>query len=811
MKIAKLLYFIALFFSTFSFSQNYSIVGELQDEKKAPIAFANVILIDLEDINSVKGTITDESGQFILDNLKKGNYVLKISFLGFDGYSSRVELDRNIDFEIITLKETVEELNGVTVIAKRPTIKRLVDRTVFNVENSTLSNNNVLDVLKHTPGVLVNNDKIFVKNGTPTIFINDRKVHLSPQEALQLLEGTPANGIKSIEVITNPPAKYEAEGGAVINIVTSKNIIAGYNGSVFGNFKQGVEFPKYALGSSHFFKTKKLSTHLNYYISPRKDFINNTEFINFINEDSDIFSSWETNFKRTEKTANQNINADIDYQFDKKNTLSFSTNILIKPRDVSKTNTNSNTLVFGANKVLDSTFNSLNRLVEETFNLAFTLNYLHEFNKEGEQISASSHYTNYDFSNFQDVNTGYFFPSNNVSFRENKFQTFSSQKINIYTSQVDYELPINNLALFETGVKISNISSESILNQFTFEDDIRTEDIENSNRFLYDEAIYAGYLSYAKDWNSWSLKSGIRLEYTDIEGNSLSTREININDYFNFFPTIHLSKKIKPGNKIYFNYNKRIYRPSYSQLNPFKYFFNDNTFLSGDPNLVPQIDDQFTLGYVFKEDYNLELYYRNEDNPILLVVFQDNINNLIKYANTNIDNSISYGLDFSVYKHILSNWNLSAVSSIFYYENKFKGFDTGDVLFKSNKWTSYLQLINYFSFLKDKSLNLDVSYTYISPWAEGPSILSTRSSLDIALRKTIWNDRASISLGIIDAFNKYNFTETSSYFNQDINIISRKETQLLTFGFNCKFGNYRLSNKKKDIDINERDRIENKN
>lgn len=809
MKIIRLPYFILLFFSTFCYSQNYSIKGLLQDESKQPIAFANAVLIDLDSINIIKGTITNEVGRFALENLKAGEYIFKISFLGFKEYTTRVELDRDIDFEVITLKETVQELNGVTVIAKRPTIKRLVDRTIFNVENSTLSNNNVLDLLKYAPGVLVNNGTLSVKNSIPTVYINDRKIHLSIEEVQQLLEGTPANNIKSIEVITSPPAKYEAEGGAVLNIVTSKNIIAGYNGSVFGNYKQGSEFPKYSFGTSHFFKTKKLSTYLNYNISPRKEFRHNNEFINFINEDDLVFSSWETDFKRTSKSTNQNINGNIDYNINDKNNLGFSTNILVAPRKNSKTRTNSETQVFGANKNLDSIFNTSNRLVEEKFNLAFTLDYLHKFNKEGEQLSASVHHTNYDFSNFQDVSTKYLFPDESL-IRDNKFQTFSSQNIKIYTSQLDYELPIGDSGLFEAGMKVSNINSESILNQFTFENDVKTEDLLSSDTFLYDETNYAGYLSYAKDWESWSLKSGLRVEYTGIKGNSLSTNQANDTDYFKFFPSLHVTNKINENNEAYFTYSRRIYRPRYSQLNPFKYFINDNTFTSGDPNLKPQIDDEFILGYNLNKDHSFEVFYRNESNPILLVVFQDNTNNLVKYINTNIDKSVSYGMYYSSFIKIVDNWDVNLTTQLFYYDNTFSAIESSGAIFTSNKWTTYLQITNYISFLEDRSLNIDISYVYISPWAEGPSILGERSSLDISLRKTLWNNRASLSLGVIDLFNKYNFTETSKYLNQDVLIKSRKESRLFTLGFSYKFGNYRLSNSKKDVDITERNRINSK-
>lgn len=203
------------------------------------------------------GTTSDEKGYFLLNNLSTGNYVLKISFLGFVEYSKNIEVSKQLNLVTIILEESLQELDGVTIVAKRPTVKRLVDRLVFNVENATLSNSNALEVLKQTPGVLVYDGAITVKQSTPTVYINDRKVHLSSNEIQQLLESTSATNIKSIEVITNPTAKYEAEAGSVLNIVTIKNIIAGYNGNVFGNYSKGFEFLKYALGTSYFFKTKK--------------------------------------------------------------------------------------------------------------------------------------------------------------------------------------------------------------------------------------------------------------------------------------------------------------------------------------------------------------------------------------------------------------------------------------------------------------------------------------------------------------------------------------------------------------------------
>ncbi|CAH8286061.1 outer membrane receptor protein involved in Fe transport [Mariniflexile fucanivorans] len=796
-------------FSLLSFSQNFILTGSVLDESHAPIAFSNVVLYSTTDFTFIGGCTTNEEGVFEFKNLKPLDYTIIISYLGFEDSKIAIKLDKTMSVGVITLKEKIENLNDVTVIAKRPTVKRLVDRLVFNVENSTLSNNNALDVLKHTPGVLVHDGTITVKNGEPTVYINDRKVHLSSTEVQQLLEGTTASNIKSIEVITNPPAKYEAEGGSVLNIVTSKNIIAGYNGSVYGNYKQGSEYPKYSFGTSHFFKSEKLNAYLNYNVSPRKDYRHNNEFINFIENDLTV-SSWETDYKRTSESFNHNLNANIDYELNDKNSLGFSASILAAPRERTKTSTNSLTEVYSSSHVLDSMFQTTNKSVYETLNMAFTLDYVHKFNKEGEQLLVSAHHTNYDASNFQDVKTGYFFP-NNIAFRNNNFQTYSSQIIQLYTGQLDYELPINETSQFEAGAKVSVINSKSLLTQYIFEEDEKVIDSQNSDTFLYDETNYAAYASYSKDWEHWSLKTGVRAEFTDIKGNSLSTNTINSKEYIKLFPSLYILNKPNENNEFYFNYNRRIDRPRYSELNPFKFYLNDNAYIAGDPNLKPQIDDNFTLGYTFNKDYTFEIYYRNENNPTLQITFQDNEENILKLINTNIDKSISYGLDFTTYTKLANRWNLYFISSLFYYENQFYALESNNELTENNKWSVYGNIINYFSFLKDESLTLDVSYLYISPIVDGPTTASTRHGLDLNLRKSLWKDKASISMGVTDVFNNQNFNLTTKYLNQDVFFKSRMENRMFTFGFNYKFGNSNLKNNQKEINLEERDRLISKN
>ncbi|MEP3836971.1 MAG: outer membrane beta-barrel family protein [Algibacter sp.] len=804
----KLIPLYFLLFASLCFSQQFGVSGVVVDSINMPIAYANVLIYNEKQPEDIKGITTNDDGFFEFDNVISGEYILTVSYLGFEKLSKSLTVNGNLDLGTIILKENIEALDGVTVVAKRPTVSRMVDRLVFNVENSTLSNNNVLEVLKHTPGVLVINETITVKQATPTIYINDRKVNLSSNEVQQLLEGTSANNIKSIEVITNPPAKYEAEGGAVINIITSKNIIAGYSGSIFSNFKQGSEFPKYALGTSHFFKTKKLNLYFNYNISPQKKYRNNEEFVNFY-ENNQHTSSWETDFERVNKSANQNINANIDYEFNKNNSIGFSSSILVSPQAQNQNNVNSITSVFNANKDLDSTFITDNLKVDEILNLGFTLDYIHKFKKEGEKLVISTHHTNYDFTSFQDVNTNYFFPDESL-IRNNNFQTFSDQEIKLYSGQLDYELPLDNSAFFEAGVKIAKINSKNILSQFIIEGESKEQDVMNSDTFLYKESNFAIYGSYAKEWDSWSLKLGLRTEFTNVEGNSKTNNSINENKYTKFFPSLHILHKIDDDNEFYINYNKRIFRPRYNQLNPYKYFLNDNTYITGNPNLKPQIDDTFNFGYTFNQKYTFEAYFRYETDPAIEIVFQDNTNNLLKYINSNIDRSVSYGLDFTTYTPIINNWDIYMLSSVFYYDSHFYALESANELIHKEQWSLYAQVVNYFSFLKDKSLSADVSLFYMSSYVDGPSKISARNSFDINFKKTLWNNRASVNLGLSDAFNSLNFSQSTKYLNQDIVFDSRMENRLITFGFNYKFGNFKLNTNKKAIELKERDRLENK-
>ncbi len=222
-----------------SWGQEFGIFGKVVDQYNTPVSFANILLTRSSDSSFVAGTSSDNDGNFSIIPLEKDYYSLSITFIGYKRIDRSFYLDRDIDLKSIVLEENSETLDEISIIAKKPTITRKPDRLVFNIENTALTEGSTLQVLKSTPGIIVTDESINIKNSPAAIYINNKRVQLTSNELIQLLESSPANAIKSVEVITNPPASYDADSGNVINITMSKNLIAGYRGNVYGSYRQG--------------------------------------------------------------------------------------------------------------------------------------------------------------------------------------------------------------------------------------------------------------------------------------------------------------------------------------------------------------------------------------------------------------------------------------------------------------------------------------------------------------------------------------------------------------------------------------------
>ena len=798
-------YIVLLVFSMTNLltGQTFKISGKVVDEQNQVVPYANILLLNASDTTFVKGTSADDNGFFTLTDVEPNLYLLQASYVGRGSVPQALDIAKDVILGALIIPMENNQLDEVVVTAQRPKLQKLPDRLVFSVENTVVSQGTSWDILKSTPGVIVNQDELMIRGQRATVYLNDRKVQLSGQEVQDLLQGLSGTNIKSVEVIANPPARYDAEGGPILNIVTSKNIIPGYKGSVNGAYTQAV-FPKFSVGTSHYYKTDKLHLFANYTINPQKTLIKTTKGINFMDNANSVFSQWDTQYHQTESSQSQNASVILDYDFDDRNSVNVTSNMLFNlGRD---RNTSLNNAMRNGMGQLDSTFTTLNNASLDNTNLAFDLTYVHKLKKEGARLSFNGHYTNYNGQAFQNLASDYF-DASGTYLREFGFDSDSEQDIQIYTGQMDFSTPIGN-ASFETGAKISSIASESNVDFFNFIGSSNTVDASLSDHYTYDENVYAAYMSFVKNWEKWSMKLGVRGELTDAQGTSLTLNQTNTQDFFEPFPSLYLLYSPSDKHSFSFDYGRNVDRPKYNDLNPFRFFYNENDYEQGNPRLTPSFSNNFNFNYTLNSEYFFDVYYRDNGSNISYLVFQDNDNQTLVELKQNVLDSKSYGLDFTLSKSVIPAWFLYAYTSFFHEEETFLATQSGNVEYTNEVNGVYAYVGNYLTLSKDGTFTGEVAATYISKFLFGSYVSDEQLNLTLGLRKTLFKNKITLSLAAEDLLQKYVPTYRSQYLNQDNFYRRRPETQFVRFGFTYNFGNFRLEDNQRNIDKKERDRLQ---
>ncbi len=751
-----------------------------------------------------QGTTTDEDGSFIFKGLEAGTYKLNFSYIGFEDIEHTIELSSNKNMGNIVLKESFEILDETLVTAKLPTIKKTPGKLVFNVENTSLSVGSTMDLLRKTPGVVVIGESIQIKFSSPVTYINGKRVYLSATEVTSLLENTDAANIKSIEVITNPTAKYDSEAGTVLNIITTKPISIGYKGSLNGTYTQGI-YPKYSFGTSHLYKNNWLNLYASYNYNTKKQYKEDENYIRFFQPDEvSTKSIWETYFNRTTDFDNHSGNVVMDFTLNDKNSLSLMSNISVAPENTYHNSGYAS--IYSPQKQLDSINTTLSKVSYKKDNFAFALDYNRKLNDNGATLSAASNYIYYNHRQDQSVSSDYFLPDNEF-LRNNSFFTNSAQKSNIFTGQADVSTNLWG-GTFEAGFKFSNINTESKINFFDTENNIDTFNDALSDNFNYKENIYAEYINYEKDWEKWNISAGIRGEYTDINAISLTLGEVNTQNYFEIFPSASVNYNINDNNTIGISYNRSIHRPRYESLNPFKYFITENNFIGGNPNMVPSIEDKITLSYSHKKKWFFDLYYENIKNGLGNLSFQNNENSTLRSMYDNLIEEYQYSFDIGYYSSLTSWWYFNLSTSSYYLSNKFNALESSQDAYTNDTFGQYLQTYNNFTLSKDRSFTVDLTALYISNFVFGNRYFKNQSFVNISFRKEFWDKQASLTVGVDDIFNTLNdVASVTKYYNQDNQFFVNQESRLFRIGFKYNFGNARLRDNNKKINTDEGDRL----
>lgn len=790
--------------TTSLFAQTFSIKGKVVDTDNQPLSFVTILLYPEEASEAMTGTATDENGYFFLDGITKGSYSLAISFVGFETQSHQIVLtDVDLSIKDVHLEASTEALDETVLTVKRPTVVKEPGKLVFNVENTSLSTGSTLDLLTKTPGVLVIQDQISIKKAPTTIFINGKRVYLSPTEVSSLLRNLDASVVKSVEVITNPSASYDAETGAILNIVTSKNVSIGYKGTINGRYEQAT-YPKYNLGTSQFYKNDWLNFYADYSYSPAKEYKYQYDYIRFFEPDRSVKAIWDTDFTRTTKSHTHQGNLIADFTLNENNGLSISSNIYVLP--YKKFNNTVDAEIYNAQMQLDSTFQTLSAFDNDQYNLSFSGDYKTIIDSKGTSLTTTVNYILYNDEQEQNVSTNYYLANGDFS-NNDSFYTQANQNSDILTVALDLNLPLEEASL-DGGAKFSNIDTNSALDYYNIENSDLIYNPSLSDNFVYDESIYATYLNFDKDWEKWDFGIGLRAEYTVVKGTSRDLGEIDDQNYFDLFPSVSIQNQIDDSNSIGLSYARHIQRPRYQSLNPFKYFLNQSNYNSGNPYLVPAIDDKITLSYNYKSKLFFDLYYHGTKDALSILKFQDNENMVMSTIDENLIEEFQYSLDILYISSVTPWWYLSVYTSGFYFENEFYALESVEEKYSNSTFGFYGQLYNGLTISKNKTVTGDVTAVYLSNFIYGSYDYSNQFSMSFSIRKSFWDNTASITAGVNDIFDTFNVPVTSQYYNQDNSYFAQPESRMFRIGFRYTYGNAILRDNNRDRKPEETGRLE---
>ena len=805
---ARLLFL--LLFPVTIFAQQSEISGTVLDQNNAPISFVTVLAHQLATAKGsaaapdfVIGTTTDDLGNFTLENLDHANYTLHFSFIGFQRQTKNITLTTNTTLGAIILLESSQMLDQAVITLKKPTIQKVPGRLVFNIENTSVATGSALDVLKKTPGVVVSQQGVYVKNNSPVIYVNNKRVYLSVEETLSLLESTNASILKSVEVITNPSSKYDADATTVINLNTTKAVAVGYKGSTSTTYEQSV-YAKYNIATTQFYKNKWLNSYASYSYAPRKEFKEDQNNTRFFAPDEITTSGYrDSYFTRETRSNSHQANVVLDITASQQHTFGLSASVFVSPNKVF----NNQALSYNTSNTrqLDSTFTTMGNSIRNTSNIALNASHTWKIDNNGAQIASQANYITYSADRSQNVQTNYFLPAGEQT-RSNDFTTKSAQDSAIITGQIDLSTPLTQGAL-DWGLKFSNIKISSAQDFFNQTDQAAVLDQSLSDAFDYQENIFAAYFNIARDWDLLSLEMGLRAEQTDVWGTSKNAGQVNTQYYFELFPKMSLLYSANQNNSFGMGYSRSITRPSYESLNPFRYFINENNYTDGNPNLVPEIDSKYTLSYTYKNTWFLEAYYWHIKNPLEELRYQDNTTRVLQNLESNLLKGYQYSLDLTYAKSVSSWWYLQVVTSGFFIENEFLALQSAQQTALANTYGFYGQIYSGLVLSEQANITSDITMLYISNLIFGSYTYKNQFNLSASIRKKIWNKKASITIGVDDIFNTNNIPVASRYANQDNSYFARAESRLFRVGFTYNFGNSKLQDNNRQINTKESDRL----
>lgn len=779
----------------------------------AALEYATIGLIKTDDNKIIDGATTDGKGFFTLESVPEGSYKLQVYFIGYrTRFINDLVINQsrpNISLKLITLSDAQSTLKEVEIVAEKSLVENKIDKLVYNTDKDLTSQSGVAsDVLKKVPmvSVDVNGNVELQGNANIRFLINGKPSSIFGNNLADVLQSIPASQIQSIEVITNPGAKYDAEGtGGIINIILKKVTAQGINGSASlsagtrlenGSVNLGARKGKFAINAFGSGNAQLRSTTLNNMNRQSQDDV--------LQQSSTLLQDGKSDFDRNgyqaglgldwELSSKDNLSGGINYNYFSNNTTGFN-----KRETIMQDNTGANL------SDIKNGLNSTSNFKYHSFD--WNLNYKRKFKTEGQELTVLYSASNGNNTAYYSQTQSYLSPDVIFNGAQGRNPGIDKQT-NI---AVDYVQPVNKLLQLEAGAKtvLYKLNSNSNVFLLNPSDGNYNFNESQSSTIDYNRSIYAAYLSATFKLKFLDVRLGSRYEYTQTQADYTSAGHVNIKPYGTLVPSAIVSHTFKNNSTLKLSYAHRIQRPDYRDLNPFINASDPKNLTSGNPNLKPEYSDNFELGYnaYFKKgiNVNVSLFSRFNSQDIQQYTLYyptytlgDSIyNNVTLTTRQNIGSENNYGLNIFASLPVTAGFSLRTNISGFqrYIINNIDpGLNIHGFNYRINLNASYQ--IN-------STLTAEVFGNFNSQRLNAQGKLPAFTTYNFAIRKLFLNKKASIALMATNPFNKY-VNQKTELTGTNFTSVSLRQLPYRSFGINLtyKFGKLEFKKDKLPDDAN---------
>lgn len=765
-KMNALLFIVTFLCSSIGALGQVSIKGRISDQQQY-LPSATVLLLDL-DSTMIKGIVTDPEGAFVFEHVAPGHYFITVSMIGYVKASSQQisVADKDVILPDIFLTESVTTLSEVVVKEERQLFDQKVDRLVVNVQSSiTSSGSTVLEVLQKSPGIVVNkqNNSISMngKSGV-RVMLNGKAMQLPLDVVVQMLDGMSASNVEKLELITSPPAEYEAEGNAgIIHIVTKANVETGTKGSA--GLTLGARWAE-ALGAnfnlSHrnknfaYFVDYAISRNHNLHIMKMKRQSLNSEFVQMV-----------TGYSHRENvTTQQNLSTGIEWNLSKNTALNVLFTGYKRDWDLRAVTTDINRVAIDSTVITEMNIHESNIWQSATGSIGLQTKV-----SAKSEIGFNVDYLYYHNSNPSQYNNNLFYEQGNLH-DVSKINLDKTTPIRFLIAKADYQYNVSPSFIFEAGVKVVTSTLDNDVLVLRGVNNEWTTDPALTSYSTLDEQVGAGYIS--TKWqagNQWQINTGLRYEYTHSSLSTPSQKDLIKRRYGYLFPSFSVKKNLNTETDLQFSYSRRLTRPTYNDIAPFVFFWGPNTFSAGNTALYPSIADAVTAGYHLKQ-WIISLQFTHARREIIFLQPEvDNQSNTFTYRSQNLNYLNTLGLTNSYSMSVAPWWEIQSNVTAQYQAAKTSHLPNNVMLYR---FGLNINVVSLFTLPRDFSI--EISGTYQSKSISGISEYLPLGSLNAGVQKS-FGKKGTIRLSIDDVLGTTNWriktnspdNNLNSYFDYD--------------------------------------------